>query len=121
MADWVSIALALTIVAGTFAAPHLLKSSNTQNESICLSQRVLGIDCPGCGMTRSVVALGRGDVVRAFEANWMAPTMFALALLHLVARMGKLIGLIPGLRILDLSTIATIVAIYLIRSIQIWL
>lgn len=35
----------------------------------CLAQRLFGIPCPGCGITRSVAALLRGDLRAALTAN----------------------------------------------------
>ena len=34
----------------------------------CVSQRLLGLPCPGCGLGRALMALGRGDVALALRA-----------------------------------------------------
>ncbi|MFT6399065.1 MAG: hypothetical protein ACJAYU_003828 [Bradymonadia bacterium] len=34
---------------------------------LCLFRRITALPCPGCGLTRSVVTLGNGDLVGAFE------------------------------------------------------
>jgi len=44
----------------------------------CMSKQVLGFDCPGCGLQRSVVFLLQGDFVAAFK---MYPAIFAILLL----------------------------------------
>jgi hypothetical protein len=38
----------------------------------CPVHAATGLDCPGCGMTRAVVALGRGDVAAALGYNVVA-------------------------------------------------
>ena len=36
------------------------------NESICIFKVYAGLPCPGCGMTRAFIALGKGHVQEAF-------------------------------------------------------
>jgi hypothetical protein len=35
----------------------------------CSSRRMLGIDCPGCGMTRAFISISHGDFARAWTLN----------------------------------------------------
>src|SRR5688500_13024092 len=35
----------------------------------CTYQRLLGIDCPGCGLTRSFISLGHGELSEAWRYN----------------------------------------------------
>ena len=35
----------------------------------CTSQRLFGIDCPGCGMTRAFISISSGQFVRAWNFN----------------------------------------------------
>ncbi|MGB5822363.1 MAG: DUF2752 domain-containing protein [Saonia sp.] len=44
----------------------------------CLSKRILGVDCPGCGLQRSVAFLFQGDFVAAFK---MYPAIYTIILL----------------------------------------
>ena len=46
-----------------------------QNMIPCLSKSMLGIDCPGCGLQRSIVHLLRGEF---WEAFIMYPAIYAL-------------------------------------------
>lgn len=46
-----------------------------QNMIPCLSKSMLGIDCPGCGLQRSIVHLLRGEF---WEAFMMYPAIYAL-------------------------------------------
>lgn len=44
----------------------------------CLNKQLFGIDCPGCGMQRSVALLLKGDFVAAFK---MYPAIYTLIVL----------------------------------------
>ncbi|GGN82675.1 hypothetical protein GCM10010112_60310 [Actinoplanes lobatus] len=54
----------------------------------CLLRTLTGVPCPGCGMTTAAVALVRGQVETAFQAN---PLIFGLAAFTAVA--GPLVAL----------------------------
>ena len=41
----------------------------------CFTKKILGVDCPGCGLQRSLAFLLKGDFVRAFE---MYPAIFTI-------------------------------------------
>jgi hypothetical protein len=46
----------------------------------CLFSAATGMDCPFCGLTHGVAALGAGDVGAAVAANPLAPLAVGLAL-----------------------------------------
>lgn len=53
----------------------------------CPSKRLLSIDCPGCGMQRSFVALLRGELVESLRLHPATIPLLALllfTLLHLL-------------------------------------
>ena len=58
----------------------LLKSSSENSLLPCLNKQILGMDCPGCGMQRSVLLLFDGEFVAAFK---MFPAIYPLLLLLL--------------------------------------
>lgn len=43
----------------------------------CTSRRLLGVDCPGCGMTRAFISISHGQFVRAWNFN---PASYAVYL-----------------------------------------
>lgn len=47
----------------------------------CLFSAATGLDCPFCGLTHGVAALGAGDVSGAVAANPLAPLALSLALM----------------------------------------
>ena len=51
----------------------------------CPLMRYIGIPCPGWGLTRSFMAVARGNLAQAFAFHWFGPILFAgfgLACLH---------------------------------------
>jgi hypothetical protein len=44
----------------------------------CMSRLILGVSCPGCGLTRSFAATAHGEFWRAFLFNPMGPILFVL-------------------------------------------
>lgn len=44
----------------------------------CISKQVLGIDCPGCGLQRSVVLLIKGEFAASFQMYPALLPMMAL-------------------------------------------
>ena len=46
----------------------------------CILHELTGLDCPGCGMTRAVLALARLDVAAAFGYNAIWPVILGYLL-----------------------------------------
>lgn len=70
-----SVAVTLTITA-TALASLFVRSLSPPSFELCWFKRLTALPCPGCGMTRAVLRLARGDVVEALRFN-----PFALLLL----------------------------------------
>ncbi|MBQ3064986.1 MAG: DUF2752 domain-containing protein [Clostridia bacterium] len=53
---------------------------------LCIFARITGYPCPGCGMTRAVLAVFRGDLGAAFSHHplWVTLPVIALLLLRAV-------------------------------------
>ena len=43
---------------------------------LCTIRRSFGVDCPGCGLTRSFVYLAHGDAAGGLRMNWLGPPLF---------------------------------------------
>ncbi|AFM24199.1 DUF2752 domain-containing protein [Desulfomonile tiedjei] len=52
----------------------------------CLSRKILGVSCPGCGLTRSFVAVAHGQFRLAMEYNAVGPALFMLCVLQIPYR-----------------------------------
>lgn len=70
-------ALAGVLGAAGLALLHLWTPSDDVRFSICLSRRLLGLPCPGCGMTRAFAHLAKGEWRSALAAHPFAPLLAA--------------------------------------------
>jgi len=55
------------LVLGT--VPQMLPALARWTDAGCLLRELTGLPCPGCGITTSLLALARGDVMAAAAAN----------------------------------------------------
>lgn len=53
---------------------------------VCIAQYLFRIPCPGCGVTRSLVALSRLDIGAAWNDNPVGPFLGGFLLLQIPAR-----------------------------------
>ena len=82
--DWVFLILAILIVSLSFLLSRESDGVGVsvpgvfRLPSICMTKNVFGLDCPGCGLTRSFISLVGGDLWASLQAN---PAGFAYFLL----------------------------------------
>ena len=72
-------ALSAVALACLCAAFVLSPATVETGPTICPFRLVTGLPCPGCGLTRSWVALAHGRVSDSFGANLFGPLAFGLA------------------------------------------
>ncbi|MCD8120580.1 MAG: DUF2752 domain-containing protein [Lachnospiraceae bacterium] len=95
------LALAVLFVAlGAGIYTGALASLITKFSEPCLFHRLTGLYCPGCGGTRAVYALFRGQIARACFYYPAVPYFAALYLIFMVTQTleWSTKGKIPGLR-----------------------
>jgi Protein of unknown function (DUF2752) len=80
---------------------------------VCSMRRFLGIECPGCGLTRSFVALAHGDLVLAWHMNPAGPLFFAAIAYQLPYRAYQLRLLSRGRELLVHPAFTTVVILLL--------
>ena len=68
--------LALFILSGVFAVSVLFVPVGGNYFTICGFKNLTGLPCPGCGLTHSFCAMGKGDVLAAFGYNLLGPPLF---------------------------------------------
>ena len=75
---WIAGGIALTgcIVVG------VVDPNQTQLLPACAFKAATGLDCPGCGMTRGLHALVRGDIVRAANHNLLLVVILAATAIY---------------------------------------
>lgn len=84
--------LAGCLGAAGLALLHFWTPSEEVRSSICLSRRLLGLPCPGCGMTRALAHLAKGEWRAALAAHPFAPVLAAELLLGWLAWGARLWG-----------------------------
>lgn len=50
----------------------------------CLFHQITGWYCPGCGITRAVVSLINGDIIRSTQFNILLPILLVLGIYYLI-------------------------------------
>ncbi len=60
--------------------------------STCPSQIIFGVDCPGCGLTRSFIYLANGDWQRAYAKNRVGWLLALAVVLQIPYRLAGLLG-----------------------------
>lgn len=80
LASFALLALSVVFLAsGIFSLPHTY--SGEPYFTICGFKNLTGLPCPGCGLTHSFCALGKGDPTSAFSFNLLGPPLFLLFVL----------------------------------------
>ena len=81
------------LVAAFVLSPQAVASGPT----ICPFRLITGLPCPGCGLTRSWVALAHGDAAAAFSSNLFGPLAFAASFVFVgLTLTSPLTGVSPG-------------------------
>ena len=86
-------ALVIGISAFTFAAARAYADHAEHGPILCPLRGLVGLPCPGCGLTRAFCALSRGDLLSALNFHAFA---LPLALLMLLASALALAELMRG-------------------------
>jgi Protein of unknown function (DUF2752) len=73
---WAVFVASLAPLVGAFVYPAL----NLPHRK-CLFQLWVGFPSPGCGLTRSFMAIARGDLPQAFSFHLFGPLLFGLFIL----------------------------------------
>jgi hypothetical protein len=106
-ADRLYHAVWLALAAGVLIASAALATDNRSQvvlpvvrwplPPLCGMQRVVGLPCPGCGLTRCFIALAHGDVRAGWSYNPAGLALFPLVALQVPLRTWQLWRLRRGL------------------------
>ncbi len=53
----------------------------------CIFFKLTGLQCPGCGMTRAMVEIGKGHFRAAFQYNALSLTVFPVLCIYMLFRL----------------------------------
>ena len=57
---------------------------------VCLFTNLFGVECLGCGLTRSFTYMGHGDLHAAVDLHLFGPVLYVLVLAQLPLRVWRL-------------------------------
>ena len=105
--DWLYHAVLLALSSGVLLMALLLSirsqtqvvvpGVNVPLPELCMSRRMFGLSCPGCGLTRSFISLVRGDVASAWSYNPAGLLLFAVISFQIPLRAWQLWRIRQGL------------------------
>ena len=88
MGDRIALALASAAIVAALIAARIPRTT-LATTPLCWSVILLHRQCPGCGLTRSFAAIGRGSVSEANALNPLGPILFGWAVAVIAIRFGK--------------------------------
>lgn len=119
-ADLLVVAIGGGIIALTllFAWSPLVGGPDLMpRQTVCWSRLLFGALCPGCGLTRSFVALAGGSLAEAWSLNRMGPLLFGSILILVVLHGFRLVGFnLRGLGAFDLALLGALVAALVVHT-----
>ena len=60
---------------------------------LCLYSNLFGVECFGCGLTRSFTYMGHGDIHGAFDLHALGPLLYLVVLAQVPLRAWRLLRL----------------------------
>ncbi|GAB2657007.1 hypothetical protein GCM10027169_20720 [Gordonia jinhuaensis] len=80
-----TLAAVAVVTSAMIVAAAVSPAQAAHGPVLCPFRLATGLPCPGCGLTRSWVALAHGDVAGAFALNLFGPPTMVLAVAWLVS------------------------------------
>jgi hypothetical protein len=74
------VALTCVLLGSVFYSPSRV-DANGQYFTVCGFKVLTGLPCPGCGLTHSFCAIGKGDWREALAFNAVGPPLFLVSIL----------------------------------------
>jgi hypothetical protein len=94
-------ALLLIGLSMVFLVSVFYKAPDGDYFTICMFKAITGLPCPGCGLTHSFCALGKGNIPGAFGYNALGPPIFLLAVGFWLRSAAVLLGRVRPVQALD--------------------
>lgn len=84
-------AVVVGLAAVLTPTPELVELFGTPIPETCAYKRVLGMSCPGCGLTRSFTYMAHFQPLQALKMNWIGPPFFLFVLAQVPYRVLRLV------------------------------
>ena len=66
------------LLSGVFLISFIYHPADEPAFTVCIFKNLSGLDCPGCGLTRSFCALSQGHLAKAFYFNKLGPFLYVV-------------------------------------------
>ena len=93
--DYYSLSLNVIVLIGisaVFIVSVIYRPPDENYFTICGFKTLTGLPCPGCGLTHSFCAIGKGEMLRAIGFNLLGPFLFVLTAMAWVRSVCVLAG-----------------------------
>lgn len=126
---WLVLALAVFVIAAAFCLRWgeggrlRLPGTRAALPTTCASRLMFGVECPGCGLTRSFVALAAGDVAESYRYNrvgWIVALAVVAQVPYRLIALGRLkrgLAAGQGMAWMGLGLVAALVVNWLLRMV----
>lgn len=82
--------LVLVLSAVMSTDPQVARLFGWEIPTLCGFRLMTGMDCPGCGLTRSFIFLGHGSLEQAWNMNMLGPPLYLAVLLQIPMRLYRM-------------------------------
>ncbi|MCS6885781.1 MAG: DUF2752 domain-containing protein [Acidobacteriota bacterium] len=82
----------LVLIGGVLVISIVWTPPDEPNFTLCGFKNLTGLPCPGCGLTRSFCAIGKGDIYKAMHFNALGPALYLLAAYFWIAALLRLLN-----------------------------
>jgi hypothetical protein len=107
-----AVLLAVALVFIYFSPSDLLFRDSNPN---CIHRKLLGIECPGCGMTRAIYSILHSDLKNALRLNFAAVFVFPLLVVEIISGFRERVFLDRARFLLYFASCAALFVLYGIR------
>ncbi len=100
--QWTVLILSMVIILLSFlmSAPGeeqvYLPGTSVPLPGLCVTRSAMGIDCPGCGLTRCFISLAHGQFVRAWHFNPAGFLFYAVVVVQIPLRLVQILRIRSG-------------------------
>jgi len=119
---WAMLTLCSMVIVASFvlriegSTRVMLPCTNIALPGLCWFRRLLNIDCPGCGLTRSFISLSHGRLADAWFYNPAAPLLYALVVSQVPYHVAQLWRARGGLRAWQLGKAGTMIPLFIVGA-----
>ncbi len=92
------ILAAALIITPTKNESSYLKIGSIPLPDTCIFHNLTGLPCPGCGLSRSIVAAAHGEIINSFSHHLLGLLTLVYILLQFIFRLGWILFPKYGLR-----------------------